>query len=160
MDWVYPHIARLRRMLRRRGQSIDDTDDVMQELFVRILASHRVGDEIDDPEAFLARVVLNLSTNAYAKKHTELYASQSVDELGLADRSFAPDELASHDQCLERLQGTLDTLEERTRNAYLLHRIHGLTYEQIGEQLDMTVRTVENRIARAMQALANTMQRA
>jgi RNA polymerase sigma-70 factor (ECF subfamily) len=158
MDWVFPHIARLRRMLRRRGQSIDDTDDVMQELFVRVLTNHRSGTEIRDPQAFLARVALNLATNAYAKMHRELYASHSVDDLCLADRSFAPDELASRDQCLERLQSTLDELEQRTRNAYLLHRLYGLTYEQIGEQLDMTVRTVENHIAKAMNALANAMQ--
>jgi RNA polymerase sigma-70 factor (ECF subfamily) len=159
MDWVYPHIDRLRRMLRRRGRSVDDTDDVMQDLFVRILSSCPSGESVRNPESFLARVALNLSTNAYEREHRELYVNEPVDALCLVDRSLAPDELATRDESLERLQSALDQLEERTSKAYLLHRLYGLTYEQIGEQLDMTVRNVENHIARAMHALAMEMQR-
>jgi len=159
MDWVYPHIRRLRRLLRGRGWSKEDTDDLMQDLHVRLLASRPASREIRNPEAFLARVALNLATNAYAKQHRELYTSEPAESLVLADTRYAPDELATRDESLERLQRTLDALDAHSRQAYLLHRLYGLTYEQIGEQLDLTVRTVENHIARAMHALAMEMRR-
>jgi len=159
MNWVYPHINRLRRMLRRRGRSVHDTDDLMQDLFVSVLAKCPSGEQIRDPKAFLARVALNLSIKAYEREHRELFISEPVENICVADRSFAPDELATRDESLDRLQRTLDALDERARKAYLLHRLYGLTYEQIGEQLDTTVRTVENHIARAMHALAMEMRK-
>jgi RNA polymerase sigma factor (sigma-70 family) len=145
-------------MLRRRGRSADDCDDLMQDLFVRLLAHCRSGEEIRDHERFLSNVMLNLSTDAFRREHRELYAERAVEDLAIADTQLAPEELATCDESLERIQRTLDTLEERTRNAYVLHRLHGLTYEQIAEQLDMKVRSVENHIARAVIAIAKELQ--
>jgi len=144
-------------MLRRRGRSADDCDDLMQELFVRVLTHCRSGEEVREPAKFLAHIALNLSKDAVRRQHRQLYVQHPVEELAIADRRFAPDELAACDESLQRIQQTLDALEERTRRAYLLHRLQGLTYEQISEQLDMTVRSVENHIARAAIAIAKTL---
>lgn len=159
MDWIFPHVRRLRRLLRGRGWSREDTDDLMQDLHLRLLSSGISGEDIRDPKAFLARIALNLSTNAYARNHRNLYVKQPVEELTFADRSHGPEELVTADQSLQRLQRTLDGLDEKTRNAYILHRLYGLTYEQIAEQLDMTVRTVENHMVRAMSALSAEKER-
>jgi Fic family protein len=35
MDWLWNHMPRLRKMLRKRGRSPEDTEDVIQELFLR-----------------------------------------------------------------------------------------------------------------------------
>jgi Sigma-70 region 2 len=37
MDWIWNHLPRLRKMLRRRGRSPEEADDVIQELFVRVM---------------------------------------------------------------------------------------------------------------------------
>jgi RNA polymerase sigma factor (sigma-70 family) len=157
MEWVYPHIARLRRMLRRRGRSIDDCDDLIQDLFVRVLSHCKTGEGVREPERFLANIMRNLATDAFRREHRELYAG-SVESMVIADTRYAPDDLASCGESVEQIQAALDSLDERTSQAYLLHRLHGLTYEQIGEQLDMKVRTVENHIARAAIAIAKALQ--
>src|SRR5688572_29550998 len=93
MEWVYPHIRRVRSLLRGRGWSSHKTDDLVQDLYVQVLSRHRTGESIRDPEAFLARIALNLSTNAYRREHRELYVGRPVEELGLAaNREFAPEE--------------------------------------------------------------------
>jgi DNA-directed RNA polymerase specialized sigma24 family protein len=58
---------KLRRRLRSRGRSADDTDDLIQEGFLRLQLYCREH-EVQKAEAFLVRTVLNLSTNMYKRQ--------------------------------------------------------------------------------------------
>jgi RNA polymerase sigma factor (sigma-70 family) len=157
MDWIWNHLPLLRRMLRRRGRSPEEADDLMQELFVRVLLYCRQGREIQDPERFLKRATLNLSAKAYRREHRDLYVNEPVEELALADQRFAPEALAIADESLERLQCALDALEPRTRDVYYMHRIHGFSYEQIASHFGISVSAIEKHIARATLALTTEM---
>jgi len=55
-------LLKLRRLLRSRGRSLDDTDDLIQEAFLRLQLYCR-DHQVEQPEAFLVRTVLNLSTD-------------------------------------------------------------------------------------------------
>src|SRR5690349_24821349 len=114
MDWLWHHLPRLRRMLRRRGRSVEEAEDAIQELFVRVMLYCRSGREVRDPERFLNRAVLNLSDKIRKREHRGLYVAEPVEEVVVADRRFAPEDRAMAAQCLERLQRTLDAMESRT----------------------------------------------
>lgn len=156
---MWKHLPRLRRMLRKRGRTPEDTEDVIQELFVRVMLYCREGHEVQDPERFLSRTVLNLSTKLHKREHRDLYHSQPVEDLAIADWQFAPDEDAIATECLNRLQRTLDTLELRTREAFYMHRLHGLSYEQIAEHFEISVSAIEKHLAKATIALTKEMMR-
>src|SRR5262245_14198892 len=49
---------RLHRLLRRRGRTHDETEDLVQEAFVRLQLFLNDGREVMSPEAFLVRTVL------------------------------------------------------------------------------------------------------
>jgi RNA polymerase sigma factor (sigma-70 family) len=157
MDWLWKHAPRLRKMLRKRGRSPEDTEDVIQELFLRVMLYCREGREVRDPERFLARTALNLSTKLHKREHRDLYVTSSVEDLAIEDRRFAPDENAVADECLERLLRTLNALEPRTREVYAMHRLHGLSYEQIAEHFEISISAIEKHIARATIALTKEM---
>jgi RNA polymerase sigma factor (sigma-70 family) len=157
MDWIWTHFPRLRRMLRRRGRSPEDTDDLIQELFVRVLLYCKQGGQIREPERFLKRATLNLAAKAHRREHRDLYLDEPFDDLALADRRFAPDDMAIADESLERLQNALDALEQRTRDVYYMHRIHGVSYEQIAAHFGISVSAIEKHIARASLALTTAM---
>lgn len=157
MDWLLDRIPRLRRLLRKRGCSRDDAEDVLQELFVRMMLYCRQGREVRDPERFLSRAVLNLSSKAHRRKHQELYVAEPFEELSIGDLRFAPEEHAAADECLERLRRCLDALDARTRDTYYMHRVQGLTYEQIAEHFEISVSAIEKHIARATIALTREM---
>ena len=54
-----PLFSKLRRLLRSRGRSLDDTDDIIQEAFLR-LQLYCQEHVVQQQEAFLVRVALNL----------------------------------------------------------------------------------------------------
>lgn len=56
--------SRVRAALVRRGRSVHDADDLVQEAWVR-LACYEREQTVAKPEAFLMRTALNLSVDAY-----------------------------------------------------------------------------------------------
>lgn len=66
MDGVRPLIVKLRRLLRSRGQSVDDTDDLIQEAFLRLQVYCRER-AVNRPEAFLVRTALNLAVDRFRR---------------------------------------------------------------------------------------------
>lgn len=145
---------RLHRLLRRRGRTHDETEDLVQEAFVRLQLFLNDGREVMSPEAFLVRTVLNLSVDARRRDRRDLYVDEPAEELNLADINPAPEELLAADERLRKMQNTLDTaLNPRTRQIYLLHRLEGFTYQEIATRMSMPVRTVEKHIARAVTVL-------
>jgi RNA polymerase sigma-70 factor (ECF subfamily) len=147
-------VRHLKQILRRRGRSADDADDLVQEAFLRLHAFMSDGKEVRQPEAFLVRTVLNLSVDQRRRARGHLYESQPVEEMQLVDLAPTPEEEIAAEQRLARIRHVLDTeVSARTREVYLQHRLDGFTYEEIAQRMHMSVRTVEKHIARAVTAL-------
>lgn len=154
------HFRRLTRLLRRRGRTPEDTEDLVQEAFLRLLAVLRAGKEVRESEAFLVRTALNLSVDRYRREHRDLFVSEAVEDLPLVDLAPPPEEVIAAEQRLKQMRHVLDTeLGPRTREVYLLHRLEGYTYEEIGRRMHMSSRTVEKHIARAVTTMWMRRQR-
>ena len=93
MQWVMTHYRRLEKMLRRRGRTREEAEDIIQESFLRVKVYLDQGKEIREPEAFLVRTVLNLARDTRLHERHHLYAGKPVEELYLADSGPTPDEV-------------------------------------------------------------------
>jgi RNA polymerase sigma factor (sigma-70 family) len=158
MDWLMTHFRRLESLLRRRGRTREEAEDLIQDAFLRVKVYCDEGGEVREPEAFLVRTVLNLSRDTRAREHRELYVAQSVEELAIADPEPGPDEVLAAQECLEQLKRALDAVNPRTRQVFFLHRLDGLSYAQIADHFDISVSAVEKHIAKAMSVIGRGMQ--
>jgi RNA polymerase sigma-70 factor (ECF subfamily) len=85
---------------------------------------------------------------------------EPVEDLPLVDLGPSPEEILTAQQRLARMQETLDTkVSARTREVFFLHRLEGFTHEEIANRMQMSVRTVEKHIARAVTAIWVERQR-
>ncbi len=141
-------LGRLRRLLRSRGRSSDETDELIQEAFVRLQA-YCLDHEIAKPEAFLVRTALNLMIDARRKSGTAPVVQRDIETLLLVDPRPLPEEVLMGQERLRRLSAGIDALTPRVREAFLLHRLEGYSYGQIAEELKLSVSTVEKHIAKA-----------
>jgi RNA polymerase sigma-70 factor (ECF subfamily) len=55
--------------------------------------------------------------------------------------------------CSRRIAFALDSLPPTRKKVFMLNRVHGLTYKQIGEELSISDRTVEKHISLALKQL-------
>lgn len=67
--------------------------------------------------------------------------------------------MAADAEKLRRLRRALAKLDPRTREAFLLHRTEGLSYDEIGERLGISPEAVERHVADALYRLAVRMER-
>jgi RNA polymerase sigma-70 factor (ECF subfamily) len=154
-DDFKPRFVRLSGMLRRRGRRAEEAEDLVQEAFVRLLTYIEKGEKVLEPEAFLARATYNLSVDRQRRDRAHLYDKRPVEEFRLPDFTPGPEEEAESEQCLQSTRTLLDqALGERARRVFFLHCFEGLTYPEIARQINMSARTVEKDIAKAINILA------
>jgi RNA polymerase sigma factor (sigma-70 family) len=158
MQGFKKHYLRLMGLLRRRGRTTADAEDIIQEAFLK-LETYCRRQEVKDAEAFLVRTALNISIDSHRKGKRSRLVPEAVEDLVLTDPRPLPDELVSARQRFDRLRAALESLPPRAREALLLHRLDGYSYEQIAAQLGISVSAVEKNIGRAMYQLNEWMDR-
>ncbi len=141
---------RLSRYFRSRLRSGEETSDYVQEAFAR-LAKFMAGSPALSPGAYLQRIARNLLYDRAKRIEVRMAALH----LPIAE-GFEPavDAEQSHrieaDDILRIYRRALNELPERTRDAFLLHRIEELTYREIGLKLAISIPTVQYHVARAL----------
>lgn len=157
MNEIQLLLGKLRRLLRSRGRSVDDTDDLIQEAFLRLhvyCRKHAVRQE----EAFLVRTALNLSADKTRRDRIVVMESGDVlEKLTLTDPGPAPEDVYAARARLQHWKAGLEALSPRRREVFLLNRIEGYTFTQIADRLGISLSMVEKHAARAILFLTDWM---
>jgi RNA polymerase sigma factor (sigma-70 family) len=141
-------LAKLRRLLRSRGRTAEDSDDLIQEAFLRLQVYCREK-VVAQSEAFLVRTALNLSIDDRRRARNRTAVASPLEALSIVDLNPKPDEVYEAEQRFSRVRAALDALSPRCREVFLLHRVDGCSYGQIAAQLSISVSTVEKHMAKA-----------
>jgi RNA polymerase sigma-70 factor (ECF subfamily) len=157
MDEVRLLVLKLRRLLRSRGRSIDDTEDLIQEAFLRLQVYCRDKD-VAQTEAFLVRTALNLSIDQHRRATTAALVPGGLDSLQLIDPSPSPDVVCAAQERLQHMRLGLANLSPRQREVFLLNRVEGYSFVQIAQQLGLSMSMVEKHAAKAILAMTNWME--
>jgi len=147
----------------------EDAAEVAQDAFVRIYRS--VNDFRGECEftTWLHQIVINLARNKHRWwKRRGRQSSVSLDSawemdggdtpMQMAASGDAPDVEAVKSEFVKRLYGKLEELPRKFREVLVLRNVEGLSYEQIASVLGCSIGTVKSRIARAREALRESMQ--
>lgn len=144
----YPLIA----FFVRRVHSSSEAEDLTQEVFLRMV--RRLGvSSVENVEAFLFRTAVNLLRDR--SRRGKSLASREVDfaqRTGEVD-DLSPERLFDSRQSLGKVIEALAELDERTRDAFILHRLEGMKHAQIAEVLGVSVSSVEKYIVKALALL-------
>jgi RNA polymerase sigma factor (sigma-70 family) len=159
MNTLKACVRRLQSMLRRRGERREDAEDLVQEAFLRLQIYCNEGHDVRSPEAFLARTVLNLASNARQASYSHLRVREPIEDLQLIDLSPTPDEVLAAEECLYTVQRLMAGLGQRTREVFFMHRLHGMSYAQIADHFDISISAIEKHIANAMAVLGPHMHK-
>jgi RNA polymerase sigma factor (sigma-70 family) len=145
---------RIRQFLQRRGQSREDAEDLVQEAFLRLHVYLEEGREVRAPDSFLIRTALNLAVDARRKNARDCrdqFLPETIEELAIADLQPTPEENVAAEVRLKEMGRVLDEkVSPKTREVFFLHRLEGLSHEEIADTMGISLRSVEKRIARAI----------
>jgi RNA polymerase sigma-70 factor (ECF subfamily) len=149
-------MSRVRAALMRRGRTVQDADDLVQEAWVR-LACYEREQTVAKPEAFLMRTALNLSIDTHRKQmnHGEEIL---LDEVVLIDAAPTSEAVVLARERVARLGVCLGRLSEKTRDMFLSHRVDGMSYQQIAQRHQLSISTVEKHVAKATMQVTSWME--
>src|SRR5262245_15407145 len=94
---------RLRQLLRLRGQSREDIEDVIQDAFLRLELYYRRGGEVHEPEVFLVPTALRLSSNVRRSLRRRSRAEVACAEMPQVVFAASPDDALAAEQSLKRI---------------------------------------------------------
>jgi RNA polymerase sigma-70 factor (ECF subfamily) len=127
-------------------------EDIVQETFLRIWEKKQNLIGSGDLPFYLYAAIRNNCLTHLQKQQKTVLRDIEVQELtetpGEKPRSDNPE--ADYDTLLKN---ALDNLPPKCREVFMLSRISGLTYQQIGQTLDISVKTVENQMCKALKIL-------
>jgi RNA polymerase sigma factor (sigma-70 family) len=145
------YFAGLLRLLRRKGRSREDAEDLIQEAMLR-LHLYAKSEAVVHEEAFLKQAVRNLAIDQYRHDRSRVCCEVPIED---ADRqhpliapSPTPDQILDCQQRLDQLTVMLDSVSRRTREIYFAHR-SGYTHAEIANDMGIAEMTVKRHIARA-----------
>lgn len=145
---------KLRRLLRHRGRSREDTEDLIQDAFVRLHA-YSITVVVHEREAFLVRTALNLEIDQRRRERYRVFVPEPLEELCLLDDSPSPVEMVEVQERLSKIEQALRPVSRRTRDMYWMNRIEGYSYTQIAKKFDISVSAVEKHMTRALELLVS-----
>lgn len=141
-----------RELLRHFTRTAGDTDtaaDVVQEAYARVLSLQDRGTEVFQPRALLYQTGRNILINLVRRQVAE---KRMLDTLALMSATSSPsaERQVSARQQLDQLVQLLENMPRKRRNAFILVRIHGLSYLEAGAHMDISVKAVERHMTRAL----------
>lgn len=142
----------------------NDAADVTQEVFLKAFRGIRAFRQGCSLKTWLYRIAVRESLNykrwfwRHLRFQSSIEEGQLEDSIELEDTSTSPfDELASREIQLA-VQHALGEVPTVFRAAVILRDLEGLSYEEVGEVLDVSVGTVKSRILRGRRMLREILE--
>ncbi len=157
--------ARVSQLLKNK----QDAEEVTQDAFIR---AHRGLDKFRGDAAFstwLYQIATNLAHNRYwywfrRKRDYSISLDQPLSTDGdltlenvMPCSGETPAEAAVNQEFVDRVSECMNGLNEKHKEVLILRNVKNLSYEEIAQQLEISVGTVKSRIARGRESLRDLM---
>lgn len=135
--------SRLRAFIRRRVPEGADVDDVLQDVFSRLVEANRLLMPIEHVTGWLFTVARNRITDLFRKSKEE-EEELDVDEL-LASDETEPDALFAQRVLVDELEAAIAELPEDQRAVFVAHELEGRSFKSIAEETGVGINTLLSR---------------
>lgn len=128
-------------------ESYEDSEDIVQQIFVELLEK-AIADslEVEDMKGYLYTAIRNRAVK-YVKKSQKKISVESATYL-TDDNSVS---ISVEEEAL--VWDWIDALPTERRNIFLMAKQQGMKYKEIATQLDISIKTVEGQMGKALKTL-------
>ena len=147
------YYARLAGFANKFLNNPEESREIVQEVFMKIWEGREGIDPEDSLKSYVFKIAQNLSLNRLRKKKVE---SKYVEiyKLVYIDHS----EFSSYESLLARelednITTAINTIPPKCKRVFELSRIEGLKYGEIADVLNISVKTVEAQMSKALKIL-------
>ena len=145
------HGSYLRRYLMRRLHNAQDARDLAQEVWSRLLRIENP-ERVLEPVAYVRRAAANVLIEFRMRQAREpvTFDSETAESMAENPVHTSPDDLVERLSTQRELQRVLSRLPQTQRQILLMRLCDGLSYREIGQQMNLTAGTAERYFFHAM----------
>lgn len=159
--------ARLRHFIRRRVPDPRDAEDVLQDVFYKLVEANRLLMPIDHVTGWLFRVARNRITDLFRKKTPKRFSdTAAVDEndellqleVLLPSPEVGPEALYARNVLLDEFEAAIDELPAEQREMFIAHELEGRSFKEMAAETGASVNTLLSRKRYAVLYLRERLQ--
>jgi RNA polymerase sigma factor (sigma-70 family) len=159
--------SRLRNFIRKHVRNDADVEDVLQDVFYKLLEANRLLMPIEHVTGWLFRVARNRITDLFRKKKPELFADEALSSengelLAIEDLLPSPDAgpeaLYIRGMLLDELEDALEELPHEQREVFIAHELEGRSFKEISAERGVKINTLLARKHYAVLHLRDRLQ--
>ena len=160
--------SRLRNFIRRRVPDPLDAEDVLQDVFYRLVEANRLLMPIEHVTGWLFRVARNRITDLLRKQEPENFSEiEPTDEGGellqfedlLPSPDAGPEALYARNVLLDELERALEELPREQREVFIAHEFEGRSFKELSAESGVSVNTLLSRKRYAVLHLRERLRR-
>src|SRR5882757_7301193 len=145
--------SRLRAFIRRRVPETSDVEDILQEVFYRLVEANRLLMPIEHVTGWLFRVARNRITDLFRKNEPESFGDTIEGEDGemlrfedlLPSPDAGPEALYLRHVLLEEIEYALAELPDEQREVFIAHQLEGRSFKELSAETGVNVNTLLSR---------------
>ena len=135
---------------------IEDAEGAVQDVFTALWTCRTTLDLNMNIKAYLFKSVKNRSLDILQHKGIRRkYEDQLTDIFDVTSKNDSDE---SSSRLIKRVREEVENLPEKCKIVYLLHRRDGLTYAEIAQILEISVKAVEARMSKALKILRTNLE--
>src|SRR5690348_5338275 len=146
--------SRLRNFIRRRVPDPADAEDILQDVFYKLVEANRLLMPIEHVTGWLFRVARNRITDVFRKKRPDNFSDVAVpgdeEELMqfedlLPSPDAGPEALYARSVLLDELELAIDELPEEQRAVFVAHELEGRSFKEMAAATGVSMNTLLSR---------------
>ncbi len=137
----------------------DVAEEIVQELFYKLWRDRAQIQIFRSLKSYLYGAVRNQSLQYCEQEMVRLQYRDILADLSEASTDSSPLEELETRELEQAIERTLESLPERRRKIYQMHRWQGLKYKEIADALAISVKTVEAEMTKTHQLLKKEIER-
>jgi RNA polymerase sigma factor (sigma-70 family) len=159
--------SRLRAFIRRRVPDASDVEDILQEVFYRLVEANRLLMPIEHVTGWLFRVARNRITDLFRKHEPESFTESTVegedgemlqiDDL-LPSPDAGPEALYIRHALLDEVEMALEELPDEQRDVFIAHELEGRSFKELSAETGVNINTLLSRKRYAVLHLRERLQ--
>ncbi len=132
-------------------------EDIVQEIFSDIWRKRESINIQSSLRAYLRRAAVNRSLNHIRKQRMKFDENEEAIVDIQSDTIDGQKEMEK-DELEQRIHDCIDSLPPKCKLVFSMSRFENMSYQEIADRLDLSIKTVENQISKALRILRATVQ--
>ncbi|WP_158617985.1 RNA polymerase sigma-70 factor [Chitinophaga lutea] len=150
------HYERLHRYAHTLLRDEDVANDMVQAVFTRLWEKKDPVVHDSGIKSYLYRSIHNLSLNELRREKSK--SRYALYRAGNADNRHLPADALQERELGARIEAAIAGLPEQCRAVFLKSRREGKKYAEIAEEMNISVKTVEAQMSKALRVLREKLQ--